>query len=699
MFGKKSLFNEVKVEKKWNGQKLILETGKFARQATGSVMATIGGTQVLATVVGAKKSVEGQDFFPLMVVYQEKFSAVGRIPGGFNKREGRPTENETLVSRLIDRPIRPLFPETFKNEVQIVCTVYSDDKENCADIVAMIAASACLAVSGLPFAGPIAGIRMGYKDGQYLYNPTKSEQADSELDLVVAGTQEGVLMVESEASELSEEVMLGAVKAGHESCQEVIKMIEGLAKKAGKEAWEVPAQSEHYAPVKKIFEKAIKKDLEQAFAIKEKLERYAAVDAAKEKAMEALGENEDQLKIAGSVFHDMESEIVRTMILKKGKRIDGRDTKTVRPIECEIDVLDRTHGSALFTRGETQSLMSLTLGTDKEGQLVDDIHGLRDQNFMLHYNFPPFSVGECGRMGGAGRREIGHGKLGWRSLHPMLPSLKDFNYTIKLTSDILESNGSSSMATVCAGTLALMAGGVPLKSPVAGIAMGLIKEGDEFAVLTDIMGDEDHLGDMDFKVAGTKDGITSLQMDIKITSITFEIMQIALDQAKDGRNHILGEMKKAIKEPRKELSKYAPQIVDLAIPADKVREVIGSGGSVIKQLQSDHGVVINIDDDNIAHISCDNAENIEACIAEIKSIFAEPEEGTTYEGKVVNVQKFGAFVNFFGKHDGLVHISEFGKKGERVEDINTVVTVGDVLKVKYEGKDRGKAKLTLVKKK
>ncbi len=697
MFGKKSMFNETKVEFKWNNAKVVLETGKLARQATGAVWATMGETKVLATVVAAKKATEGQDFFPLTVDYAEKYSSVGRLPGGFKKREGRPSDDEILVSRLIDRPIRPLFPETFFNEVQLLTTVYAYDGVNSPDILALIAASACLSISGVPFMGPIGAVRVGYINNEYVFNPTPEARKESALELVVAGTSNGVLMVESEAKQLNEDIMLGAVKAGFENFQVVIKNINDFAKKAKKEAWEVPARTPAFAEVMKLLEKKALPDLTKAYKIKDKLERQDAVAAAKEAAKEAIAENEELLPAFETAFFETEYKLVRGMALNDKKRIDGRKLDEVRPIECEVDILPTNHGSSLFTRGETQSLATLTLATVDEGQMIDDIYGIRDENFLLHYNFPAFSVGEISRRASLGRRELGHGKLGWRALHPVLPSLEEFGYTIKITSDILESNGSSSMATVCAGCMALMAGGVQIKAPVAGIAMGLIKEGNDYVVLSDIMGDEDHLGDMDFKVAGSKEGITSLQMDIKITSITFEIMEKALKQARDGRIHILGEMAKAIKAPRKDLSKNAPQIEDIEIPAAKVREVIGSGGSVIKKIQEDFQVTVNIDDKNVAHVASANLENLEKAVAFIKGIFAEPEVGQIYTGEVVNIQKFGAFVRFFGQQDGLVHISEFGTKEKRVDNIETVVKLGDKLKVKYLGKEKGKTKLQLVK--
>ncbi len=693
MFGK-TMFNETKKEIKWNGKKLILETGKFARQAGGSVMVTMGDTKVLATVVGKKEAKEGMSFFPLSVDYTEKFASIGKIAGGFNKREGKASEKATLTSRLIDRPIRPLFPKGFRNEVQIILTVYSYDKENEADILGMIGASAALSLSGMPFDGPIAGVRVASIDGKFIYNPTPTEMAVSDLDLIVAGTKDGVLMVESEAQELTEEKMLEAVKGGFENFQPVIKAIEELKKKAGKDAWELAEIS----PLAKIVEekvaKSLKKDIEKAFAIKDKQERTKEVSSIHKKAKELYEEDSEELKFVGEAIYKLEKDILRGAILAGKKRIDGRKTTEVRPIETEVGVLPRCHGSALFTRGETQALVSLTLATASEGQLVDDLDGVRTETFLMHYNFPAFSVGEVWRLGPTKRRELGHGKLAYRAIRPMLPTMEEFDYTKRMISEVLESNGSSSMATVCGSTLALMDGGVPLKKPVAGIAMGLVKDGKDFAVLTDILGDEDHLGDMDFKVAGTKDGITALQMDIKINSVTFEIMQQALEQAKDGRIHILGKMAKSLKTPRKELSDFAPKIVEIKVPKDKIREIIGSGGSVIRSITEESQAKINIEDDGTVSIAGENQTIIDKAVELIKEITAEAEEGKIYDGEVVNIQSFGAFVRFFGKQDGLVHISEI--TGERIDKVDEYLSVGDKVKVKYIGKDkRGKTKLSI----
>ncbi|MHA1574966.1 MAG: polyribonucleotide nucleotidyltransferase, partial [Alphaproteobacteria bacterium] len=637
---------------------------------------------------------EGMSFFPLAVHYQEKFASIGRIAGGFNKREGKESEKATLTSRLIDRPIRPLFPKGFKNEVQVIITVYSYDKENEADILAMVGASAALSISGMPFNGPIAGVRVASIDGKFIYNPTPAEMVESDLDLVVAGTKDGVLMVESEAKELTEEKMLEAVQGGFENFQPVIKAIEDLKKKAGKDAWELAEISPLAKKVEKNVSKNLKKDIEKAFAVKDKQERTEAVSNVHKSAKELYEEDSEELKFVGDAVYKLEKDILRGAILAGKKRIDGRKTTDVRVIETEVGVLPRCHGSALFTRGETQALVSLTLATASEGQLVDDLDGLRTENFLLHYNFPHFSVGEVGRLGPPKRRELGHGKLAYRAIRPMLPSMEEFDYTKRMISEVLESNGSSSMATVCGTTLALMDGGVPLKKPVAGIAMGLVKDGEDFAVLTDILGDEDHLGDMDFKVAGTKDGITALQMDIKITSVTFEIMQQALEQAKDGRVHILGKMAKSLKAPRKELSDFAPKIVEIKIPKDKIREVIGSGGSNIRAITEESQAKINIEDDGTISIAGENQGIIDKAVALIGEITAEAEEGKIYDGEVVNIQSFGAFVRFFGKQDGLVHISEI--TGERIDKVDEYLSVGDKVKVKYIGKDkRGKTKLSI----
>ncbi|MGP8026940.1 MAG: polyribonucleotide nucleotidyltransferase [Acidocella sp.] len=678
----------------WAGKTLILETGKVARQADGAVVASYGDTVVLATVVGAKNAKPGQDFFPLTVNYQEKFYAAGRIPGGFFKREGRPTERETLVSRLIDRPIRPLFPEGFRNEVQVIVNVLSHDLENDPDIVGLVAASAALTLSGIPFFGPVGAARVGYIDGQYVLNPTTSQCEESKLDLVLAGTVEGVLMVESEASELSEEIMLGAVTFGHAGFQPVIQAIIELAELAAKEPWALSEESEETKTLKARVDALARDALRAAYTETQKQVRYEKIGAAKKAAAEALtAEGLDPEKAKG-LFKDLEADIVRNNILDTGLRIDGRDTKTVRPILAEVGVLPRTHGSALFTRGETQALVVATLGTAQDEQVVDAIEGEFKEHFMLHYNFPPFSVGETGRMGSPGRREIGHGKLAWRAVHPLLPTKEAFPYTLRIVSEITESNGSSSMATVCGTSLALMDAGVPLKQPVAGIAMGLIKEDRGFAVLSDILGDEDHLGDMDFKVAGTENGVTSLQMDIKITSITPEIMQIALEQAKHGRMHILGEMAKALTSGREGVSANAPKIVTITVPKEKIRDVIGTGGKVIREIVEQTGAKIDINDDGTVKVSASDDKKIQAAIDKIKGIVAEPEVGVIYTGKVVKTADFGAFVNFLGAKDGLVHISELAQN--RVAKTTDVVKQGDSVKVKVIGfDDRGKVKLSM----
>lgn len=681
-------------ELEWGGKTLILETGKVARQADGAVVASYGDSVVLATVVGAKTAKPGQDFFPLTVNYQEKFYAAGRIPGGFFKREGRPTERETLVSRLIDRPIRPLFPEGFRNEVQVIVTVLSHDLENEPDILALVAASAALTLSGIPFFGPVGAARVGYINGEYVLNPTVSEGEQSQLDLVVAGTTEGVLMVESEASELSEEVMLGAVTFGHAGFQPVIQAIIDLAEIAAKEPWALPEESEATKILKARVDALARAPLAAAYKETQKQVRYEKLGAAKKAAAEALVAEGLDADAAKGLFKDLEADIVRNAILDTGLRIDGRDTKTVRPILAEVGVLPRTHGSALFTRGETQALVVSTLGTAQDEQVVDAIEGEFKEHFMLHYNFPPFSVGETGRMGSPGRREIGHGKLAWRAIHPLLPTKEAFPYTLRVVSEITESNGSSSMATVCGTSLALMDAGVPLKHPVAGIAMGLIKEDKGFAVLSDILGDEDHLGDMDFKVAGTETGITALQMDIKITSITPEIMKIALEQAKGGRLHILGEMAKALTGSRDGVSSNAPKIVTMSVPKDKIRDVIGTGGKVIREIVETTGAKVDINDDGTVKISASDDKKIQAAMDKIKGIVAEPEIGVIYTGKVVKTADFGAFVNFLGAKDGLVHISELAQG--RVAKTNDVVKQGDSVKVKVIGfDDRGKVKLSM----
>ncbi|HOO81907.1 MAG TPA: polyribonucleotide nucleotidyltransferase [Alphaproteobacteria bacterium] len=690
------MFKVYRKEIDFAGKILTLETGKIARQADGSVLATIGETSVLCCVTAAKSVKEGQDFFPLSVHYQEKTYAAGKIPGGFFKREARPSEKETLTSRLIDRPIRPLFPKGFLNEVQVVATVISHDLENDPDMIAMVGCSAALTLSGIPFMGPIGGARVCYKDGEYLINPPMPEVGETDLDLVVAGTGEGVLMVESEAQELSEEVMLGAVSAGHKAYQSVISGIIELAEMAAKDPWDIEETPEAIKKLEADIKAKFAADVEKAYGITDKLERQTAVGEVRNAAIEAFTDEENGIndKIITAKFKSLEADVVRGSILKTGKRIDERDTKAVRPIVAEVGVLPRTHGSALFTRGETQALVVSTLGTGQDEQIMDTLEGEYRERFLLHYNFPPYSVGEAGRMGPPGRREIGHGKLAWRAIHPLLPSAEDFPYTMRSVSEITESNGSSSMATVCGTSLALMDAGIPLKAPVAGIAMGLIKEGDEFAVLSDILGDEDHLGDMDFKVAGTENGITALQMDIKITSITEEIMTIALAQAKDGRIHILGEMAKALAEARAELNEHAPQIVSLKIPVDKIRDVIGTGGKVIREITETTGVKMDVEDDGTIKVAAANQESIDAAVKWIKDLTDEPEVGEVYTGKVVKTVDFGAFVNFMGAKDGLVHISEL--QDARTANTTDVVNEGDEVKVLLMGiDDRGKIKLSM----
>lgn len=689
------MFDIHKEEIEWGGRKLSFETGRIARQADGAVLVTYGETSVLATVVGAREAKPGIDFFPLTVNYQEKTYAAGKIPGGFFKREGRPSEKETLTSRLIDRPIRPLFAGGFKNETQVILTVLSHDLENDPDIVAMVAASAALTISGLPFLGPIGGARVGYIDGEYVLNPLLDEMENSVLDLVVAGTGDAVLMVESEAEELDEDTMLKAVMFGHKEFQPVINAIINLAEKAAKEPWDIGAnETNSYSErVKEIAEKG----LTEAYAIAEKMPRQQKIAEVKDKVFEALmpAEDDGSEKVTlADAFKSLEKKIVRGSIIKTSKRIDGRDLETVRPIISEVGVLPRTHGSALFTRGETQALVVATLGTGDDEQFIDALEGTYKESFLLHYNFPPYSVGEVGRTGFTGRREVGHGKLAWRAVRPMLPSKEEFPYTIRVVSEITESNGSSSMASVCGASLSMMDAGVPLKSPVAGIAMGLIKEDDGFAVLSDILGDEDHLGDMDFKVAGTADGITSLQMDIKITGITEEIMKTALAQAKGGRVHILGEMEKALTEHRPELGEYAPRIETITIPVDKIREVIGSGGSVIRDIVEQSGAKIDISDDGTVKVAAADRNSIEDALSRIKMIASDPEIGEIYKGKVVKIVDFGAFVNFFGPKDGLVHISQLTEG--RVKTVTDVINEGDEIYVKLlDIDDRGKVRLSM----
>jgi polyribonucleotide nucleotidyltransferase len=691
------MFDIHRVELDWGGRKLVLESGRIARQADGAVLATYGETTVLATVVSARESRPGLDFLPLTCNYQEKFYAAGRIPGGYFKREGRPTEKETLVSRLIDRPVRPLFAEGYRCETQVIATVLSHDLENDPDIVAMVASSAALTLSGAPFMGPVGAARVGFINNEYVLNPQLDEMSETQLDLVVAGTGDAVLMVESEAKELPEEVMLGAVMFGHKHFQPVIDAIISLAEKAAKEPRDFALPES--AKLEQEMRGLIDADLRAAYGIPGKQERHAAIDAAKAKAMAHFlpdgSENSapDPLRVA-AVFKDHEAEIVRHNILDTGRRIDGRDLKTVRPIVCEAGVLPRAHGSALFTRGETQALVIATLGTGEDEQYIDALQGTYKETFLLHYNFPPFSVGETGRLGAPGRREVGHGKLAWRAIRPVLPQHHEFPYTIRVVSEITESNGSSSMATVCGTSLALMDAGVPLRRPTAGIAMGLILEEGRFAVLSDILGDEDHLGDMDFKVAGTERGVTSLQMDIKISGINEEIMRVALGQAKDGRLHILGEMGKALASHRAELGAHAPRIEVISIPVDKIREVIGSGGKVIREIVEKTGAKIDISDDGTIKIASANADSIKAAINWIKSIASEPEVGQIYEGTVVKVMDFGAFVNFFGSKDGLVHISQLAPR--RVQKVTDVVKEGDKVKVKLLGfDDRGKVRLSM----
>jgi polyribonucleotide nucleotidyltransferase len=690
-----SMFEIHREQLEWAGRKLTLETGRIARQADGAVFATWGETTLLATVVSAKTPKPGIDFFPLTVNYQEKAFAAGRIPGGYFKREGRPSEKETLVSRLIDRPIRPLFPDGYRNETQVVITVLSHDLENDPDILSLVAASAALTISGVPFMGPIGGARVGLIKGELKLNPTIDEMKESGLDLVVAGTQDAVLMVESEAQELSEETMLEAVMMGHRGFQPVIDAIIRLAEKAAKEPRDLVVVDK--SEVEKAVAALAEAELREAYKITQKALRYKAVDAVKAKVNAALLDGDapkfDKQKV-GEAFHDLQAKVVRWNILDTGIRIDGRDVSTVRPILSQVGVLPRTHGSSLFTRGETQALVVATLGTAEDEQFVDSLEGTYKERFLLHYNFPPYSVGEAGRMGSPGRREIGHGKLAWRAIRPMLPSQAEFPYTLRVVSEITESNGSSSMATVCGASLSLMDAGVPLKRPTAGIAMGLILEGERFAVLSDILGDEDHLGDMDFKVAGTDNGVTALQMDIKIAGITEEIMKVALAQAKQGRLHILVEMSKALNSAREELGEFAPRIETLKIPTDKIREVIGTGGKVIREIVEKTGAKINIDDDGTVKIASSNGDSIKAAINWIKSITQEAELGAIYEGTVVKTMDFGAFVNFFGSKDGLVHISQLST--ERVNKTTDVVKEGDKVKVKLLGfDDRGKVRLSM----
>ena len=685
------MFKIVKKEIIWGGKKLSIETGKIARQADGAVILTSGDTVILATVVGAKKANPETDFFPLTVNYQEKYYASGKIPGGYFKREARPTESETLISRLIDRPIRPLFPEGFRNEVQVLPTVLSYEKDNDPEILSLIAASAALSISGIPFMGPVAASKVGYINGSFVLNPTKEQLKDSQLELIVAGTKDAVLMVESEASGLTEKIMLDAVKFGHEQFGPVIKMINEFSSECSKEKWIV--EEKDLNEVKSNLLKNVKNDLIAAFSEADKKKRGELINLAKEKSLALYKDSEQFTEMdVESQFKNIEKEIVRTKILKEKKRIDGRGLADIRPIKCEVGILPRAHGSALFTRGETQAIVVTTLGTSEDEQRIESLDGLQRSRFMLHYNFPPFSVGEVGRIG-TGRREIGHGKLAWRAVNSILPKKEEFPYTFRLVSEITESNGSSSMATVCGSSLALMDAGVPIKKPVAGIAMGLIKEGADYSVLSDILGDEDHLGDMDFKVAGTEDGITSLQMDIKITGITFEIMEKALSQAKDGRIHILGEMNKALKVSRKDLSKHTPKMEKVTVDKKDIAAIIGKGGVTIREIVELSGAKVDISDDGIVTIAAPDEISRNKALEMVKSIIAKAEVGKIYTGKVVKIMEFGAFVNFLGKQDGLVHISELAAK--RVEKVSDVVKEGDEVKVKVLGFDKGKVKLSI----
>ncbi len=685
------MFKVVKKEIEVGGKQLSLETGKIARQADGAIIAQCGETIVLATVVGAKKVNPDMDYFPLSVNYQEKYYAAGKIPGGYFKREARPTESETLISRLIDRPIRPLFPDEFKNEVQLLPTVISYDKENEADILSIIASSAALAISGMPFMGPVGASRVGYIEGKYVLNPSKTELEKSRLDLVVAGTKDAVLMVESEANGLTEEEMLNAVKFGHEGFVPIIEMIEDLAKECRKPEWTV--EKKDLTEVKKKLEAEFTEDLKKAFSTRDKQDRSNQISEINEKAKKLYEENEAYTDLdVNSQLKNLEKSIVRTDILKNKNRIDGRGLADVRPIMCEVGILPRVHGSALFTRGETQAIVTTTLGTSDDEQRIESLDGLQKERFMLHYNFPPFSVGETGRIG-TGRREIGHGKLAWRAINSSLPSKESFPYTFRIVSEITESNGSSSMATVCGTSLALMDAGVPIKEPVAGIAMGLIKEGDDFSVLSDILGDEDHLGDMDFKVAGTKDGITSLQMDIKITGITFEIMEQALNQAKDGRIHILGEMNKALDKSRDDVGKHTPKMEKITVDKKDIAAVIGKGGATIREIVEKSGAKVDVNDEGVVTVAAPDEVSRNIAMQMIKDITAKAELNKIYNGKVMKIMEFGAFVNFLGKQDGLVHISELADK--RVAKVTDVVNEGDEVKVKVIGFDRGKVKLSI----
>lgn len=689
------MFQVNRQEIELGGRTLSLETGKIARQADGAVVVTYGGTSLLCTVVAEKSPKPDVDFFPLTVHYQEKAFAAGKIPGGFFKREGRPTEKEVLTSRLIDRPIRPLFPNHFYHETQVICTLLSHDLENNPDMVAMIGASAALAISGIPFLGPLGAVRVGLRDGDYLLNPTTDEMASSDLDLCVAGTREGVLMVESEASQLSEQVMLGAVMFGHEAYQSIIGMIEALAKDCGKEIWEIEDKSAEQKPVFEAIRQSLEDDLRKAYAETVKQTRSQKIHEIKERAL-SLFENDENIgdNLVLSQFKKLEKKIVRGDILKTKKRIDGRDLETVRPIVSEVGVIPGTHGSALFTRGETQALVVATLGTAQDEQIVDALEGEYRERFMLHYNFPPYSVGEAGRLGSPGRREVGHGKLAWRAMNPMMPDKESFPYVVRAVSEITESNGSSSMATVCGTSLALMDAGVPLQEPVAGIAMGLIQEGSDFAVLSDILGDEDHLGDMDFKVAGTQEGVTSLQMDIKVTSITKDIMDVALKQARDGRLHILEKMAGALTGSREGVRSNAPRIESLQINKEKIRDVIGAGGKVIREICEVSGAKVDISEEGLIEVAGPNQASLDKALSMIRDIVIDPEVGEIYKAKVVKIMDFGAFVDYCGNHSGLVHISQLCDR--RVEKVTDVINLGDDVFVKLTGfDDRGKSRLSM----
>ena len=678
----------------WGGRKLSFETGRIGRQADGAVLVSYGDTVVLCTAVAQKEPKPDVDFFPLTVNYQEKTFAVGKIPGGFFKREGRPSEKEVLTSRLIDRPIRPLFAKGFQNETQVICTVLSHDIENDPDVVSLVGASAALTISGIPFTGPVGGARVGYNSEKFILNPTPGELKESALNMVVAGTTEAVLMVESEANQLSEEIMLKAVMFAHKEIQPVINTIIELAQECAKEPWKLASPSEEKEELRVKLTNIAETGIREAYRKSAKQERVEKLSVAKSEALDVLGDEGKIKNLLSGLFKDLEKDIVRNNILQTGKRIDGRDTKTVRPIISEVGVLPRTHGSALFTRGETQALVVATLGTGEDEQIMDALEGEYRENFLLHYNFPPYSVGEASFLRSPGRREIGHGKLAWRATQAVLPSKEEFPYTIRIVSEITESNGSSSMATVCGTSLALMDAGVPIQRPVAGIAMGLILENGEYAILSDILGDEDHLGDMDFKVAGTKDGITSLQMDIKITGITEEIMKAALEQAREGRIEILEEMANAIDTARADVSSNAPRITSISIPKEKIREVIGTGGKVIREICETTGAKIDIEDDGTIKVAAVDGEAGQAAIDWIKNIVAEPEVGVIYDGKVVKIMDFGAFVNFLGARDGLVHISELAE--HRVGKVSDVISEGDKVKVKVLAIDaRGKVKLSM----